>query len=53
MNIEQRKVTIGEVYKGYFNDTEEGVLGYGRRLERDVKRIDKSVQEMNRCINQK
>ncbi|MBQ6471739.1 MAG: HNH endonuclease [Victivallales bacterium] len=32
MKIEQRKVTVGEVCEGYFNDDEEGVTGYGERL---------------------
>ena len=29
MTIEERKVTIGELCEGYFNDAEEGVVGYG------------------------
>ena len=33
MNIEERKVTVGEVCKGYFNDAEEGVTGYDERLD--------------------
>lgn len=33
MNIEQRKVTIGELCEGYFNDAEEGVVGYDERLD--------------------
>lgn len=33
MNIEERKVTVGEVCKGYFNDEEEGVTGYDDRLD--------------------
>jgi len=33
MHIEQRKITIGEVAEGYFNDAEEGVVGYGERLD--------------------
>ena len=28
MQIEERKVTVGEVCDGYFNDAEEGVVGY-------------------------
>lgn len=32
MEIEERKVKISEVYKGYFNDDEEGVVGYDERL---------------------
>lgn len=33
MNIEQRKITVGEVAEGYFNDAEEGVSGYDGRLD--------------------
>ena len=33
MTIEERKVTIGELCEGYFNDAEEGVVGYGERLD--------------------
>lgn len=33
MHIEERKVTVGEVCDGYFNDAEEGVVGYGERLD--------------------
>ena len=33
MKIEQRKVTIGELCEGYFNDAEEGVVGYDERLD--------------------
>ncbi|MCD8334785.1 MAG: DUF262 domain-containing protein [Clostridiales bacterium] len=33
MEITEFKVTIGEVYEGYFNDAEEGVVGYGERLD--------------------
>ena len=33
MRIEERKVTIGEVCEGYFNDAEEGVKGYNERLD--------------------
>lgn len=28
MKIEERKVTVREVTEGYFNDAEEGVVGY-------------------------
>ena len=27
MIIEERKITVGEVCEGYFNDAEEGVVG--------------------------
>ena len=33
MKIEQRQVTVGEVCEGYFNDDEEGVVGYDERLD--------------------
>lgn len=33
MTIEQRNITIGELCEGYFNDAEEGVVGYGERLD--------------------
>lgn len=33
MIIEERKVTVGEVCKGYYNDEEEGVVGYDERLD--------------------
>ena len=33
MKIEQLNVTIGELCEGYFNDAEEGVVGYDKRLD--------------------
>lgn len=33
MDIKELKVTIGEVCEGYFNDAEEGVVGYDERLD--------------------
>lgn len=33
MTINQLKVTVGEVCEGYFNDDEEGVVGYDERLD--------------------
>ena len=33
MIIEERKITVGEVCEGYFNDAEEGVVGYNERLD--------------------
>ena len=33
MNIEERKITVGEVCEGYYNDAEEGVVGYDERLD--------------------
>ena len=33
MDIKQLEVTVGEVCEGYFNDAEEGVVGYDDRLD--------------------
>lgn len=33
MKIEEKKITIGEICEGYFNDAEEGVTGYNDRLD--------------------
>ena len=33
MIIDERKITVGEVCEGYFNDAEEGVVGYNERLD--------------------
>lgn len=33
MRVEPKTVTIRELYEGYFNDDEEGVVGYGERLD--------------------
>ena len=33
MQIKELKVTVGEVCEGYFNDAEEGVVGYDKRLD--------------------
>lgn len=33
MHIEERKVTVREVTEGYFNDAEEGVVGYDGELD--------------------
>lgn len=33
MHIEERKVTVREVVAGYFNDAEEGVVGYDGQLD--------------------
>ena len=32
MNIDERKIKISELYEGYFNDDEEGVVGYDEKL---------------------
>ena len=33
MEIKQINVTVGDVYNGYFNDDEEGVVGYDEKLD--------------------
>lgn len=33
MDIKPIEVTVGEVCEGYFNDAEEGVVGYDERLD--------------------
>lgn len=33
MEIKPIEVTVGEVCEGYFNDAEEGVVGYDERLD--------------------
>lgn len=33
MQIEQQHVTVGQVYDGYFNDAEGGVVGFDERLD--------------------
>lgn len=33
MRIEERKIKVSEVYEGYFNDDEEGVVGYDEQLD--------------------
>ena len=56
MRIEERKVTVGEVCDGYFNDAEEGVVGYGERLDirpryqREFVYKDKQRDEVIRTV---
>ena len=33
MRINERKIKVSEVYEGYFNDDEEGVVGYDEQLD--------------------
>ena len=33
MNIEERKITVREISEGYFNEDEEGVVGYNEQLD--------------------
>ena len=56
MEIKELKVTIGEVYEGYFNDAEEGVVGYDDRLDirpkyqREFVYKDKQRDEVIRTV---
>ena len=48
MNIEERKVTVGEVCEGYLNDAEEGVVGYDERLDIRPKYQREFVYKMHK-----
>lgn len=56
MRIEERKVTIREVTEGYFNDAEEGVVGYDEQLDirpkyqREFVYKDKQRDEVIRTV---
>ncbi|MBR2134105.1 MAG: DUF262 domain-containing protein [Eubacterium sp.] len=56
MNIEEKKIKVGEVYEGYFNDDEEGVTGYNDRLDirpkyqREFVYKDKQRDEVIRTV---
>lgn len=56
MHIEERKVTIREVTEGYFNDAEEGVVGYDDQLDirpkyqREFVYKDKQRDEVIRTV---
>ena len=56
MQINELKVTIGEVYEGYFNDAEEGVIGYDELLDirpkyqREFVYKDKQRDEVIRTV---
>ena len=56
MRIEERKVTVGEVCDGYFNNDEDGVVGYGGRLDirpkyqREFVYKDKQRDEVIRTV---
>ena len=56
MQIDERKVTVGEVCDGYFNDAEEGVVGYNERLDirpkyqREFVYKDKQRDEVIRTV---
>lgn len=56
MKIEERKLKVGEVYEGYFNDDEEGVTGYDERLDirpkyqREFVYKDKQRDEVIRTV---
>lgn len=56
MKIEERRVTVREVTKGYFNDAEEGVVGYDDQLDirpqyqREFVYKDKQRDEVIRTV---
>ena len=56
MHIEERKVTVREVTEGYFNDAEEGVVGYDDQLDirpkyqREFVYKDKQRDEVIRTV---
>lgn len=56
MKIEERRVTVREVTKGYFNDAEEGVVGYDNQLDirpkyqREFVYKDKQRDEVIRTV---
>lgn len=56
MHIEERKVTVREVTEGYFNDAEEGVVGYNEQLDirpkyqREFVYKDKQRDEVIRTV---
>lgn len=56
MKIEERKVTVREVTEGYFNDAEEGVVGYNDQLDirpkyqREFVYKDKQRDEVIRTV---
>ena len=56
MEIQELKVTIGQVCEGYFNDAEEGVVGYDERLDirpkyqREFVYKDKQRDEVIRTV---
>lgn len=56
MHIEERKVTVREVTEGYFNDAEEGVVGYDEQLDirpkyqREFVYKDKQRDEVIRTV---
>mgnify|MGYP002657818547 FL=1 len=56
MHIEERKVTVREVTEKYFNDAEEGVVGYDEQLDirpkyqREFVYKDKQRDEVIRTV---
>lgn len=56
MHIEERKVAVREVAEGYFNDAEEGVVGYNEQLDirpkyqREFVYKDKQRDEVIRTV---
>ena len=47
MQIKELKVTVGEVCEGYFNDAEEGVVGYDKRLDIRPKYQRESIKTLS------
>ena len=56
MNIEERKVSLKDLYEDYFNDEEEGVVGYGEKLnirpayQREFVYSDRKRDEVIRTV---
>lgn len=56
MQIEEKRITVREVYEGYFNDEEEGVVGYDELLnirpkyQREFVYKDKQRDEVIRTV---
>lgn len=56
MQIEEKRITVGDVYEGYFNDDEEGVVGYHELLnirpkyQREFIYKDKQRDEVIRTV---
>ena len=52
MQIEQLHVTVGEVCEGYFNDAEEGVVGYDERLDIPTPRYQRGIHHKDAQRNE-
>ena len=49
MHIEEKKITVREVTEGYFNDAEEGVVGYDEQLVDYSMFLKKRICGGKRC----